>query len=783
MDNVTNYEYGYVDEQFYQYEDNLTGKDDTLTGFQHFVVVTYSLVFFVGTVGNALVIYIMATKSRKQRLVDIFITHLAVADLLFLIMLPFWISSFSMGGFWPFGDFLCKFTSYVIAVNMFSSVFLLACMSLDRFMAVVLLQNTRKVRTKRNAHLGALLLWLTSLGLGAHAFVSRATAADGRCVDSAPSASGIALSLAVRVVGFLLPLAVIAACYSSVALKLRLHFRQMSRAGAGGRTQRSVRVGLWILALFATAWLPFNTLVTVHKLQEAGHLNLPLEASAGLAKALAFSTCLAFAHSCANPLLYLALDGHIRRRALGLLRRPHRQGSRRRRGRRSSSTSRPTDTLLQDMRETIEPAATLYPGPRLLQITKPSSAHETVSKDLPGETNYKLHHPWYEPQWSERSVNKPNVCRPAQVPSVQMNAVGQQPTEISKGMTRLSDVAGKENSKHGTEGSSSSLEGKRTPVLYIASQSANNVTAPTVLVDQTPFHPSRIHEYYCLSGSIQWSEGAWENVSSVKSKKGPCLPIQMSLRWQWLGMDVKGPLPATHDGHTYILTVMDFYSKWVEAYPMKSLSAAEVALNIHSLICQLGFPHQILSRMKKTFLKEVNLALRTHLDAEACSLVVYHRDTCTLDLLTRSCIDSMVSELVNEHQKSWDVQLPASLFSLRCREHPSTHYSPFYMLYCKEPCTDLSIAGDEPFMEDQLEDDATQPPSSTQGQDPELSNTAEHTSLLDMMDVEEVLVVQCEQCAEWDRIPREPEAQVQREDDVYTCVACREATQRREEPL
>ncbi|KAG9330221.1 hypothetical protein JZ751_026036 [Albula glossodonta] len=364
MDYKATTEYGYQETEF-----NLTDLTEDFTelnltqvyshsGFEVLVIVTYSFVLAAGVVGNAAVIYIVAFRSHWKRLIDIFITHLAVADLVFLITLPFWIVSFSAGGRWQFGDELCKLSSYVIAVNMFSSVFFLVCMSVDRFMAVVLVLDTRTVRTRRNAHLASLVVWATSLGLGAHAIVSRATDKELRCAD-VPSSWSTAVFLAVRVVGFLLPLLVIAVCYTCVALKLYRHFHGVGAAGRRGR--RSVKVGLWILALFVVAWLPFNALATVRRLGEDGKLTVPAEVQARLNGALVFATSLAFGHSCVNPVVYLLLDQSVRRHARGLLPRALRRATRGPRRSLSSSATQPdTDSAFSKTLE-LQPAGSVPP--------------------------------------------------------------------------------------------------------------------------------------------------------------------------------------------------------------------------------------------------------------------------------------------------------------------------------------------------------------------------------------------------------------------------------------
>ncbi len=53
--------------------------------------------------------------------------------------------------------------------------------------------------------------------------------------------------------------------------------------------------------------------------------------------------------------------------------------------------------------------------------------------------------------------------------------------------------------------------------------------------------------------------------------------------WHQLGMDLVGPLPETPRGNKYVMTVTDYYSKWVEAAPLKDKSASSVAEFLYSV--------------------------------------------------------------------------------------------------------------------------------------------------------------------------------------------------------
>ena len=53
--------------------------------------------------------------------------------------------------------------------------------------------------------------------------------------------------------------------------------------------------------------------------------------------------------------------------------------------------------------------------------------------------------------------------------------------------------------------------------------------------------------------------------------------------WAQIGMDLVGPLPETPNGHQYIMTITDYYTKWAEAVPLKDKSSLSVANALYSV--------------------------------------------------------------------------------------------------------------------------------------------------------------------------------------------------------
>lgn len=55
-------------------------------------------------------------------------------------------------------------------------------------------------------------------------------------------------------------------------------------------------------------------------------------------------------------------------------------------------------------------------------------------------------------------------------------------------------------------------------------------------------------------------------------------PIPVKAPWHQIGIDFVGPLsPESDDGNSYILTVSDYFTKWVEAVPTSDKCACTVA--------------------------------------------------------------------------------------------------------------------------------------------------------------------------------------------------------------
>ena len=72
-------------------------------------------------------------------------------------------------------------------------------------------------------------------------------------------------------------------------------------------------------------------------------------------------------------------------------------------------------------------------------------------------------------------------------------------------------------------------------------------------------------------------------------------------------MDLIGKLTETKDGHQYICVMIDYLTKWPQAYPLKTKSAAEVTECIIRFFHQFEAPKRILTDQGREFVNAVIL--------------------------------------------------------------------------------------------------------------------------------------------------------------------------------
>ncbi|XP_078500963.1 leukotriene B4 receptor 1-like [Lissotriton helveticus] len=276
-----------------------------------------SVALIIGLPGNLFIIWTILAIMKKRTVTCLLILHLAVADTVVLLTAPFFIHLLTTG-YWAFGVAICKICHYIGCLSMYASIFLIASMSLDRFLAVAKPYVSQKVRTK-------VMVMAIILGIWALSFVLAIPMPFYRVIFPNP-ANGLLVCIPFHssykhiifqylfetIFGFIIPYAAILTSYIYIYLRLKSAQFQRKR-----KTGRLITI---IMVTFAVFWLPYHA---INVIQVLGNMASGTSGDSLKKAAKAFRpnvTALAFLSSSVNPILYaFAGSSFIKSAGLGFM--------------------------------------------------------------------------------------------------------------------------------------------------------------------------------------------------------------------------------------------------------------------------------------------------------------------------------------------------------------------------------------------------------------------------------------------------------------------------------
>ena len=161
-----------------------------------------------------------------------------------------------------------------------------------------------------------------------------------------------------------------------------------------------------------------------------------------------------------------------------------------------------------------------------------------------------------------------------------------------------------------------------------------------------------------------------------------------------------GPLKGGSHKKKYLLVMVDKFTKWLEAKPVKIAEARPVIDFISSVVHRYGVPHIIITDNGSNFtadeVKTWCAKLRIKLDYAS----VYHPQTNSqverANGLIISGIKPRLVHSLRESDKHWVEELDSILWGLQTTPNRMTGYTPFFMVYGAEAILPCDIIHDSP---------------------------------------------------------------------------------------
>ena len=153
-----------------------------------------------------------------------------------------------------------------------------------------------------------------------------------------------------------------------------------------------------------------------------------------------------------------------------------------------------------------------------------------------------------------------------------------------------------------------------------------------------------------------------------------------------VGVDVLGPFPRSERGNRYVLTVMDYFTEWPEAYSLPDQEAETIVLDalVEGMFSRFGAPEVIHTDQGRNFESRVFATMCKKLGShKTCTTPLHPQSNGLVERFNRT-LAQQLAIVTAKHQRDWDTHIPLMLMAYRSAAQDSTSCSPALLMLGRE---------------------------------------------------------------------------------------------------
>jgi hypothetical protein len=148
------------------------------------------------------------------------------------------------------------------------------------------------------------------------------------------------------------------------------------------------------------------------------------------------------------------------------------------------------------------------------------------------------------------------------------------------------------------------------------------------------------------------------------------------------GLDLIGPINPPSGGYIWILAVTEYFTKWVEAIPLRKATGAAVSNFIREhIITRFGIPHKIISDNGTPFVNKDVREVLEHYRIKHRRFTPYCPQGNGQAKATNCMLLRILSKMVFDYGKGWSSHLADVLWAYRGSPKTATSFTPFSLVY------------------------------------------------------------------------------------------------------
>lgn len=281
----------------------------------------YSIVIVISIPINCISLYVSCIQVRKKNELAVYLFSLSLADLLYSVILPLWIDYAWNADNWRLSATLCQISAFLMYMNFYTSTAFLACISVNRYLALVHPLKLQHLRTRRFSLIVSIIVWLLEGIMNSVILMKNEIFSDPcnstnhtLCYDKYPLELWQAQINLLRICsGYLVPLIIIVFCYHKIYQAVRCN-----QATVDEEKKKIRKLILNITVTFILCFTPYHVILFIRSIKEPYSTNpqffLLMYKIYRITQALTSLNCIA------DPILYCFVSETAQTDILNLLR-------------------------------------------------------------------------------------------------------------------------------------------------------------------------------------------------------------------------------------------------------------------------------------------------------------------------------------------------------------------------------------------------------------------------------------------------------------------------------
>jgi ribonuclease HI len=163
-------------------------------------------------------------------------------------------------------------------------------------------------------------------------------------------------------------------------------------------------------------------------------------------------------------------------------------------------------------------------------------------------------------------------------------------------------------------------------------------------------------------------------------------PIIKPWPFRGWGMDMIGKInPPSSKGHQFILAITDYFTKWVEAVPMKSVTSRDVISFVKEhVIHRFGIPQTITTDGGSVFISDEFKKFPADMGIKLIRSSPYYAQANGQAEASNQSLIKLIKRKIDEYPWRWHEVLLEALWAYHVSCHGATRTSPYHLVYGQE---------------------------------------------------------------------------------------------------